>query len=390
MRWIACVVFVSAMGVGGYLPADSSDSTSECPEAKLKAVNEKVAALLGNWENAAQALAALPPDERARLDAELCSVAASCPIGSRAMKTFDFTNQALGASVQIEQACAAACSKKEEGGSCAKLAATVKARRQLITSLSMLAGYVASPSPDGTKKNVALVSVKPFCSQKAEKIALAVRAESCDKAAAKLLASEIKGLSCQKKTAALVASIRAAGCEKSAAKLVVDAAAPSCAKKNIALASVKPSCAEACGAGSCGGPAACAASGGGSVACASTLTAGARALQVSWAGAGPEYAALTSVERSALADRVNQLTAGSPAMQLMPPTLLALTSGLEALVALDAKLVQATDANPEILKDIPEATIANFKAQVALHRETAEVLTRARDAFLAAAASAKK
>ena len=68
---------------------------------------------------------------------------------------------------------------------------------------------IENPKSDCAKKQSVVASEKGFCAKKAEKLALAVRSEKCDKTAANLLASEIGGPESKQSAAKLVARVKA-------------------------------------------------------------------------------------------------------------------------------------------------------------------------------------
>ncbi len=257
-------------------------------ESKCCAAAEKISKLLASWKAATEASKTVCADEKAKVEAELASIAKGCPIGSRMGETIAFVKSALASAVAADEACAKDCPLSKAGATTA--ANTAKggeataapaceagqlkaARTQLLASLNELAGFAAGTAPASgacskgatattasarpgaccaekgaccaekgavTTSAAAPAPAPAFCEKRAGELISAVRKEACDKGAAALLMKEVDGLKCEKKAGEIVASIRAESCDEGAAKILIKAAgelkAAACAKEGTACA----------------------------------------------------------------------------------------------------------------------------------------------------------
>ena len=202
---------------------------------------------------------------------------------------------------------------------------------------------------------------KGLCAKSAEKLALAVRAESCEKKAAALLVSELSTLSCKKKAGELVAQVKAAGCEKSAAKLLVAASVP-------AKSCEKSECAKACAAKVASAD---------SKVCLKSLASQMKAVTGRLAGAATQYGTLSEAERREVSAGVDLVMAQSEAARLVPATLVALSEGLSTLARVDQQLIDAYKKDPAVAGQVPEEAAKRFMAHAEILREASELLKHA-------------
>jgi hypothetical protein len=118
-------------------------------------------------------------------------------------------------------------------------------------------------------------------------------------------------------------------------------------------------------------------------ACPVRLASRVGALKASWETAGREAAALSPETRQRLVAGRDSLAqdsrAISNAVSLVPATVLALTEGFEALGAIHGKMAEWRNANPEVIKSIPEELRLSFALQQALIDETGGLLLRVRE-----------
>jgi hypothetical protein len=236
-----CSVPVLFVSVG---LCNASFAADECCEAKFKATQGEVSALIKEWQAAAGKLAEMCPDERKALETEFAAVASSCPIGSRIGGTVAFVRDSLAASLEAQKAIEACCAGEKTAGKgepakdaacCEEGAALMAARAQLLKDLHSLASFASGAGccaeSKACEKGVEAAAKSSFCPEAAEKLAVSIRKTECEKACAEDLVKALPGLACEKKAAALVAQIKAAGCEKSAAEIIVKAASECCASE---------------------------------------------------------------------------------------------------------------------------------------------------------------
>ena len=102
MRWtalsvLAAVLFVTPVSL--FVTPVSAEEA--CPSAKLKATQEKLAALLTKWQEASRVGA----EEQAKVASELSRVAKSCPIGSRVRESVLLAQKSLAAALKADDEC---------------------------------------------------------------------------------------------------------------------------------------------------------------------------------------------------------------------------------------------------------------------------------------------
>ncbi len=230
-----------------------------------------------------------------------------------------------------------------------------------------------TPSCEKSKTQVA-ASSKEFCAKSAEKLAIAVRAESCPVAAAKLVVAAVPSLTCEKTVASLVEQVKGAGCEKSAATLI-NATLTSFAKAKTTAAAAKAcgdDCAEKCcletetkvvaAAKAAGCP----------------LAAKASLLLASWAKAPAEYAALGDQGRSELHSSLSAVMAKNGAAKLLPETIMTLAEGLQVLVELEAYLLKTVKADAELAKSLAGEAGKGVERRSAVIAEASKIMSQAR------------
>ena len=352
-------------------------AAEECCATKLDVTQKKVDGLILKWQAASKSLAVLPSEERTKLTQQLASVAKGCPVGSRMGETLAFVQQALTASIKADAECAKAGAS---GVKHEKLTAAFQARGKLLKALGELTAYstaaMAGSVCNESKTQVA-ASQKEFCAQSAAKLAIAVRAESCPVAAAKLVVAAVPSLTCEKTVSSLVAQVKGAGCEKSAATLI-SAAVTSFAKSKTIAAAVKAcgdDCAEKCcqetetkvvvavkkAAGCCG-----------------SLAAKASLLLASWTKAPAEYAALGDQGRNELHSKLSAVMATNGAAKLLPETIMTLAEGLQVLVELEAYLLKTVKADAELAKSLAGEAGKGVERRSAVIAEASKIMSQAR------------
>ncbi len=363
-------------------------AAEECCATKLKATQEKVDTLISKWQAASKSLASLSPEEKAGLAQQLASAAQVCPIGSRMGETLGFVREALAASINADAECAAAIK-------CENLAAAFAARGKLLKALGELTAYASAPTAGGAscekaKTQVAATAATAcaksetqvaasqtgLCAESAEKLATAVRAESCPLNAAKLVTAAIPSLKCEKTVASLVEQVKGAGCEKSAATLI-SAAVASCAKSetNTTAASVK-ACGDNCAEKCCQETQVAAAAK--TASCSSSLMATASLLSASWSKAPAEFAAFGDEARAELHSKFAGLMEKNAAVRLFPETVLTLADGLEVLVELETYLLKTVKADGELSKALAGDAGKAVEERCALIREASRIMSQAR------------
>src|SRR4030095_12533474 len=191
-----------------------------------------------------------------------------------------------------------------------------------------------------------------ICAEKAQKIAVAVRAEKCDNAAAAILMRELGGLKCETKAGEIVAALRKEECEVAAGKVVFAAAEELRAASQKSAATLASTAKTSAGSACCEEKAAVATSAtcAGAGACCGDLAACASALQASWDRAAPEYVAMCPQKRKELMARVSEITGRSKVLTLLPESAMTLIEGFDALDALNGKMMDWAKANPELMK----------------------------------------
>ncbi len=111
------------------------------------------------------------------------------------------------------------------------------------------------------------------------------------------------------------------------------------------------------------------------------LTTRVTALKTTWEKAGPEFAALAPEKQEELGKGIMELCKTNKSVALIVPTLVAIADGFDALIAIDAKMGEWAEANPQFFKDMdmPAEAMEAFEARMALVQSTSEALHLVRD-----------
>ncbi len=356
---------------------DKAKCESKC------ATSEKIAQVLARWKAAETEAKGSCPKEQAKLQGEISAIAKACPIGSRMGETMAFVKSVLESAVAADAACAKQCAsapaKSVEKDASAPSAPQCEggklktARTQLLASLSELSKHAACASSGACAEKTACCASKEavastksgLCEGKAGEIVASIRKEECDKSAAKIVMKAIEGLTCEKKAGEIVASIRKEECNKGAAKILITASSKACASaKAPATAAKEAACATKAGEG-------CAKA----QTCSKDLLAKATCLKASWAKVPAELKEVCPQKKQEMTASISALSQKSKAMALMPETVAALASGVEALVGINGKMADWAKANPDSLKGVSCEAKKAFETQNALIQETHEILT---------------
>lgn len=97
-------------------------------------------------------------------------------------------------------------------------------------------------------------------------------------------------------------------------------------------------------------------------------------LKASFAQARREATELTTAQREEILASFGELSRHSKAVMLVPQSVATLAEGLEVLNGLHTKMVEWGQANPEIMKQLPESAMRSFMMEVALIDEARALL----------------